>query len=343
MLDRCEETMRKTSRSLLCWLRSTRPQACYPKPFTPVALDASKRKYRQLFKRFVAFKFRAFLMPADLRRKLTGIRFSKKQLRQLEEIWEHRAWSEVDLDRGTWFETTQGGGRAEVGGDHTEEEEEDGDDEADGDEGEDEELSDSGGSEDGDDEELSDHDDSGDNEDGDDEDPDEAGSRELDLQEGGSDGGEAIGGRRLGVAEESSDAVNQLLELLFQLSITFSTEQFTDGQPSSTLLVYFSGVLGFSSDARGFLPAKRYTPHLSGLIYIQRLLFLEYALPLCPYPHIGIPQRSRRRQHQRFEVIRQRYMTTGAQSPLEELQSLRDFGRVTARSEPPLLPTPLER
>jgi hypothetical protein len=129
-------------------------------------------------------------------------------------------------------------------------------------------------------------------------------------------------GRRLGVAEESSDAVNQLLELLFQLSINFSTEQFTDGQPSSTLLVYFSGVLGFSSDARDFLPAKRYTPHLSGLIYIQRLLFLEYSLPLRPYAHIGIPRRSRLQQHERFETIRQKYMTTGVQSP----KSSRAFG-----------------
>jgi hypothetical protein len=91
MLDRCEETMRNTSRSLLCWLRSTKPQACYPKPFILVALEASERKYRQLFKCFVVFKFRAFRMPADLPRQLTGIRFSKKQLRQLEEIWEHRA------------------------------------------------------------------------------------------------------------------------------------------------------------------------------------------------------------------------------------------------------------
>jgi hypothetical protein len=217
-------------------------------------------------------------MPADLPRQLTGIRFSKKQPRQLEEIWEHRAWSDVDLDRGTWFETTQGGGRADGGRDHKEEEEEDGDDEVDGDEGEDEELSDCGDSEDGGDEELSD-----DNEDGDYEDPDEAGWRELDLQEGGSDAGEVRGDRRLGVAEESNDAVNQLLELLFQLSITFSTDKFTNGQPSSTLLVYYSGVLGFSSDARDFLPAKRYTPYLSRLIYIRRLLFLEYALPLRPY------------------------------------------------------------
>jgi hypothetical protein len=39
--------------------------------------------------------------------------------------------------------------------------------------------------------------------------------------------------------------MNELLELVFQLSITFSTEEFVDGQPSSSLLVYFSGVLGF--------------------------------------------------------------------------------------------------
>ncbi|KAH7154699.1 hypothetical protein DER46DRAFT_578529 [Fusarium sp. MPI-SDFR-AT-0072] len=34
MLDRCEETAQKTSRSILCWLRSTRALSTYPKPFT---------------------------------------------------------------------------------------------------------------------------------------------------------------------------------------------------------------------------------------------------------------------------------------------------------------------
>lgn len=51
MLDRCEETMQHTGRTLLCWLRSTKHQTCYPKPFTLVALESSKRKYRQLWKR----------------------------------------------------------------------------------------------------------------------------------------------------------------------------------------------------------------------------------------------------------------------------------------------------
>jgi hypothetical protein len=71
----------------------------------------------------------------------------------------------------------------------------------------------------------------------------------------------------------------EVLEMLFQLCVLFITEEFNDGQPQSSAVVYFSGVLGLSSDGGYFLPAQQYTPCLSALIYIQRLLFLEYALP----------------------------------------------------------------
>jgi hypothetical protein len=40
------------------------------------------------------------------------------------------------------------------------------------------------------------------------------------------------------------------------------------------LLVYYARVLGLLDDGRTFRRAKDYTPKLSGLIYIQRLLFL---------------------------------------------------------------------
>jgi hypothetical protein len=102
MLDRCEETMQHTGRTLLCWLRSTKPYNCYPKPFTLVGLEASKKKYRRFWKRFVAFKFRAYRIPRDVCRQITGIRFSKKQLNQLKSIWEHRAWSEIGPAQGIW-------------------------------------------------------------------------------------------------------------------------------------------------------------------------------------------------------------------------------------------------
>ncbi|KAK5292262.1 hypothetical protein LTR16_001987 [Cryomyces antarcticus] len=257
MLDRCEETVRHTSRVLLCWLRSTKPQSCYPKPFTLVALDVSKKKYRRLWKRFFALVFRAYRMPLDVRRRFTAIRFTRKQLSPLQGIWEHEALNNVGENKG--YE-----------GDNSEIEEDDEDYDYEGEEEEEEAEEE---------EEEENHRDSrGNGIDIEDEYIDEDGPAEE--------------------AQGSGTAVDELSELVFQLSITFSTEQFVDGQPSSSLLVYFSGTLGFSPDVRNFLPAKRF-------------------------------------EHQQFETIRLRYMTTGSPSPLEELQSLRDFGRVMARTDPP--------
>ena len=99
MLDPCEETMLHTSRSLLCWLRSTKPQTCYQKPCALVSLKASKTKYRRYFKRFIAFVSQAHRMPPDTRRALK-IRLKKKELSQLQATWEHGAWDNGVLDWG---------------------------------------------------------------------------------------------------------------------------------------------------------------------------------------------------------------------------------------------------
>ncbi|QGA19823.1 hypothetical protein EYB26_007518 [Talaromyces marneffei] len=143
-----------------------------------------------------------------------------------------------------------------------------------------------------------------------------------------------------GAAESTNHLSTDLLpppglEKLFQLNIIFLTDEFTDGQPSSSLLVYFSGILGFSPDTQSFQPAKSFTPHLSALIYIQRLLFLEYALPYRDYPTIGWNRRPRRYHLDRLNPIRSRYMIAGALTPLAEFQSLRDYGRTIARTDPP--------
>ncbi|KAH7110668.1 hypothetical protein EDB81DRAFT_849108 [Dactylonectria macrodidyma] len=121
-------------------------------------------------------------------------------------------------------------------------------------------------------------------------------------------------------------SIDEFLELLFQLSFALSTEAFINGQPSTALLVYFSGILGFSSDCRRFQLAREYCLCLSGLIWIQRFILLEYALPLYSYPIIGI----HRRPHmpmQRLNDARQKYMVSGSLSLLAELHSLRNFGQ----------------
>ncbi|KAF5704058.1 hypothetical protein FMUND_12724 [Fusarium mundagurra] len=52
--------------------------------------------------------------------------------------------------------------------------------------------------------------------------------------------------------ETAAKSSEEFLELLFELNLSLSIEAFVDGQPGSSLLVYFSGVLGFSSDRRRF-------------------------------------------------------------------------------------------
>ncbi|KAH7186974.1 hypothetical protein DER44DRAFT_845163 [Fusarium oxysporum] len=129
--------------------------------------------------------------------------------------------------------------------------------------------------------------------------------------------------------------IEEVLEFLFGLIMAFCTEEVMDGRPDSTLLVYYSGVLGFSADLTGFLPARSYTSNLAALIYIQRLLFLEYALPTQGYPRLGIARRPRTDQLARLQNVRQEYLVLGSQSPFEELFSLLAFGRAIAGSETP--------
>jgi hypothetical protein len=67
---------------------------------------------------------------------------------------------------------------------------------------------------------------------------------------------------------EQSIHLTTLAELAFGLSLALCTERLTDGQPSSTVLVYFSGILVFSEVTNIFLNARAYMPYLYGLIYI---------------------------------------------------------------------------
>jgi hypothetical protein len=134
---------------------------------------------------------------------------------------------------------------------------------------------------------------------------------------------------------QADAAMARLSELTFRLFILFSAEEFIDGQPHSSLLVYFSGILGLRDEGKTFRRAKEYTPYLSGLIYQQRLLFLEYALPYRAYDHITLAQRPRGDQLTRLNNIRTKYMVHGCMSSLAEFLSLRDYGRVIARTDPP--------
>jgi hypothetical protein len=126
-----------------------------------------------------------------------------------------------------------------------------------------------------------------------------------------------------------------LADLLGQVSTLLATEEFTDGRSSSTLLVYFSGILGFSADVSTFRRPRNYTSHLSALIHSIRLLCLETTLPRYAHVYVGWNARPRHGQLQRLDRIRRRFMCAGTQAPMGELLSLRSYGRAISASDGP--------
>lgn len=69
----------------------------------------------------------------------------------------------------------------------------------------------------------------------------------------------------------------------------FWTDLSTDGVMEGKAIIYFSSVLGIHPYELAFRTAYDYTPYLSALIWIGRLVMLEYALPLRAYQHLKIP------------------------------------------------------
>jgi hypothetical protein len=329
VIDRCEDTVRCTSQNLLCWLLSSRLQSRREVAFNLVAEKSSEIRYRRTQKQFLAFILRMYRMPGDCRRGVMDAKINPEISTQLDRIWEHTSWNYLDASKGTWPVMEKQGARlvgthcgpmagqsidlalntrACQGSDGKESAE---DDEIDDDNVEAWELED-----DEDDEDAgSDYDDSG----------------YYDDVEGNTAGTH----QDLFSGDSGDSAFGQFLELLFQLCIMLSTEPFLNGQPSSTLLIYFSGILGFSTDCQRFQLARQYCTKLSAMIYVQRILFLEQALPLRGYQLIGIPQRQEARAFECLDEVRAKYMVLGSQYPLAELISLRDFGRNVARNEPP--------
>lgn len=119
------------------------------------------------------------------------------------------------------------------------------------------------------------------------------------------------------------------------MSLFLCQEPYVDADASSTLLVYFSGILGFSASGLTFERPRNYIPKLSGLIYCMRLCMLEATLPRFKPLSNGWQARPRTGDLSHLNGVRERYMCFGCQAPIGELLSLRSYGRAFSRSDGP--------
>ncbi|EWZ28041.1 uncharacterized protein FOBCDRAFT_277492 [Fusarium oxysporum Fo47] len=72
----------------------------------------------------------------------------------------------------------------------------------------------------------------------------------------------------------------RLPEVLFQLSMMFWTHEDPAGNMSSSVIVYYTAVIGIQRRSLAFNSVHNSTSELAALIWVGRLLFLEYVLPV---------------------------------------------------------------
>ncbi|KAK2684445.1 hypothetical protein QWA68_016996 [Fusarium oxysporum] len=128
----------------------------------------------------------------------------------------------------------------------------------------------------------------------------------------------------------------RLSEALFQLSMMFWTYQDPAGNMSSSTIIHFTAIIGIRQQSLAFRSAHNSTSELAGLIWIGRLLFLEYALPVYRYSTLIYewPRRDHYpSQPDRLDAIRKKYLIQGCYTPFGEIIELKAFAKSIVKRE----------
>ncbi|KAK7570757.1 hypothetical protein V3481_019296 [Fusarium oxysporum f. sp. vasinfectum] len=127
-----------------------------------------------------------------------------------------------------------------------------------------------------------------------------------------------------------------LSEAIFQLSMMFWTYQEPTGDMSASIIIQYAAVLGIQGSSLAFHPAHSSSPRLAALIWIGRLLFLEYAVPVSAYNTLDIVRPSLTAypsQPDRISSIRCKYLLRGCYTPFGELIELKAFAKYIVKRE----------
>ncbi|EGU73455.1 hypothetical protein FOXB_16035 [Fusarium oxysporum f. sp. conglutinans Fo5176] len=127
-----------------------------------------------------------------------------------------------------------------------------------------------------------------------------------------------------------------LSEAIFQLSMMFWTYQDPTGDMSASTIIHYTAVLGIQGPSLTFHPAHGSTPKLAALMWIGRLLFLEYAVPVYAYNTLDLAWPCRTAypsQPDRISSIRCKYLLRGCYIPFGELIELKAFAKSIVKRE----------
>lgn len=125
-----------------------------------------------------------------------------------------------------------------------------------------------------------------------------------------------------------------IAEGVFQLSVTFLKYISKHGRIADSAIVHFLGVQGILGDGTSFLRPYTYTSCLAAMLWISRLLMLEYALPQRSYSWLDLPERNTYdNQIERMNNVRIKYLLTGRFHPIGHIITILHYGRKISQVE----------
>ena len=127
--------------------------------------------------------------------------------------------------------------------------------------------------------------------------------------------------------------LTRVAEKLMQLSIAFITQYFPGGDDLRSPLTHFADVMGISNKLRHFQEPYNYTSYVAALLWMCRLLVMEYALPSRAYTTLGWPAGDTYLDKGgRFISLHRRHLTVGSFGPVNRLVRVLAFGRQSVRA-----------
>ena len=133
--------------------------------------------------------------------------------------------------------------------------------------------------------------------------------------------------------EEYSSLLTRVAEKLMELSIAFITQQFPNGDNLHSPLTHFTDVMGISNRHHQFLEPYNYTTYVAGLIWMCRLLIMEFALPGREYATIGWrSHEAYPNKCQRLKPIHDDFLIEGSFGPINRLIRMLCQGKETVRA-----------
>ncbi|KAI9763226.1 MAG: hypothetical protein M1840_000844 [Geoglossum simile] len=132
--------------------------------------------------------------------------------------------------------------------------------------------------------------------------------------------------------DDEAEIIDGIETEIMRFCMQVLQHRFKTGAVHENPLVFFTAVLGIDEKTLTFRQPQDYTRYLAGLIWVNKLLLLEYALPAKAWPGLKLLAREDYPDFGiRLAKVRSTYLVDGSYSPQSEILSLLAYGQFVTK------------